>query len=82
MVRIIVIGTAFLSVFFFPYAITSILSGIASLYFPPTAILVGVLTDLLYYMPPGIPSASLAGIALSGTAFLVRRFIKARIIGG
>ncbi len=91
MAKVILIGTSFLSVFFFPYSATALFSFFASLYFPPTAFLVGTLSDLLYYtaypttyptVMPAFPSASIVGLLLSGVALLVRRFVKARIMGG
>lgn len=69
-----------MSVFFFPYQATIVLSLVASLYFPPTALLVGILSDFLYYTYPAFPSATATGVALSVGAYFVRRFIKARII--
>jgi hypothetical protein len=71
----------FLSLFFFPYPATLALSFLASLSFPLTALLVGVLSDALYFSAPHtLPLATLLGVLASAIAFFVRRFIKARII--
>jgi hypothetical protein len=79
MIRAVLIAFAFLSVLWFPYPLTLALSFLAACFFPPTALLVGILADLLYWTG-GLPTATLAGLLLSGIAFFVQRFIKARII--
>lgn len=86
MIRAVLALGAFLSVFLFPYPLTALLSFVASLYLPGVALLVGILVDLLYYVPEaapyGLPAASLFGLFLSLVALVVRRFVRARIIGG
>ena len=82
--RYVLALAAFASLFFFPYPATVILALLASLYFPPIALFVGIFTDLLYYTPGASswPIASLIGLLSSVIAFFVRRFMKARIMGG
>lgn len=84
MIRIVFIFFAFLSPFFFPFPATLILAFCASIFLPPVGILVGLLTDVLYYTPAvsTLPIATLAGAGISVIAFFVRRFLKTRIIGG
>lgn len=83
MIRAILVLAALLSPFLFPYPYTLLLSFIASLYVPPAALLSGIVTDLFYYVPAaGLPLGLIFGALLSVIALFVRRFIKARIIGG
>lgn len=84
MMRIVLAAAAFLSPFFFPFPATLVLAALASLYLPPIALLVGILTDLLYYTPGAAtwPIATILGLFISLAALLVRRFLKARIIAG
>jgi hypothetical protein len=79
-VRLVLISSALLSVFWFPYPATLVLSFIASIAFPFLGLLVGILVDALFYTFPHIPVGTFYGIAVSIAAFLVRRFIKARIM--
>jgi len=82
-IRIAFIGAVFFSPFFFPYPFTLVLSFAASLFVPFVGILIGILTDVLYFVPhvDHIPLASLLGALVSVVAFFVRRFLKARIMG-
>ncbi|HYD93614.1 MAG TPA: hypothetical protein VEB18_04160 [Candidatus Paceibacterota bacterium] len=84
MIRWIVVVLALVSPLLFPYPVTLALSFAGALFVPIIGLLAGVFTDVLYYAPhPGIyPLATIAGAGISLIAFFVRRFIKARIIGG
>ncbi len=84
MMRFVLIALAVLSPFLFPYPVTLALSFVASLFYPPLALVVGILTDLLYYVPSvaPLPLAVLTGLALSIAAFFMQRFLKTRIMGG
>mgnify|MGYP003421979206 CR=1 FL=1 len=86
MIRVVVVVAAIFSPFLFPYPATLLFSFAASLYFPLAGVLLGVLTDLLYYVPGAsafsLPVGTISGALISGGALLVRRFVKARIIGG
>jgi hypothetical protein len=80
--RFILISSAFLSVFFFPYPFTLFLSFIASVFVPWVAFIIGITQDALFMVPHEgrIPTATLLGAVASITALVVRRFVKARII--
>ncbi len=55
-----------------------------SLYMPPIALLVGLITDAFYYVPGQVffPTATVLGLLLAIFSYVVHSFIKARIIGG
>lgn len=85
MIRILAIVCsvcALLSLFWFPYPYTVLLSFAASLFFYPVGFLIGFLADLLY--SPALfstwPIGTSIGVAVSVCAYLVGRFIEARII--
>ena len=82
--KYVFIIAAFLSPFLFPYPLTLVLSAVASFFFPPVAFLVGLLAEILYFTPQAslVPIAALGGLLISVLALFVRRFAKARIIGG
>lgn len=84
MIRILLTVIALIAPFLFPYPFTLVLSFAGALAFPVVGLLVGALVDLLYYVPhPGIyPLATFTGVFIFVAAFFVRRFVKARIIGG
>lgn len=82
MTRAIVIIAALISVFILPLPVTAVLAAFGSLMFPPTALAVGILIDVLY-LPSGTPPyATIMGVAGFVAAVFVRRFMKTRIIGG
>jgi len=83
-IRAVFILAAIASPFLFPYPVTVILSFMASMFVPYVAFAIGMLTDAIYLVPQGetLPLATMIGLGVSLFAFLVRRFIKARIIGG
>lgn len=82
MIRFVLIAASVSSLFLFPYPLTLILSFVASLFFPPTAFLIGAFADLLYFTSydSALPTALLFGIGLSLIALFVRRFVRTRII--
>ena len=80
MIRGALIATAILSALLFPYPYTVLLTVIASVAFPPTGLLVGVLVDALYYTGTGLPLGLLMGLGASIFGFVVHRFVKARIM--
>lgn len=82
MMRIPVMIGAFLSPLLFPFPLTVLLALVASLFFPPAGLLIGALVDALYYVPGSLPLGLIWGAVLTFVAFFVRRFMKARIIGG
>lgn len=72
---------ALVSVFTLPPAITILLAGLGSLFFPPTAFAIGILYDALYLPSGHVPYATLVGALGSLFFIFVRRFMKTRIIG-
>lgn len=78
--KVVLVGAAFLSVFFFPYPATLGLSFLASVLFPLAGVAVGVVADLMYYTPTQFPVASILGAGASVLGLLVHRFVKARIM--
>ncbi|HEV7121436.1 MAG TPA: hypothetical protein VGN56_01260 [Candidatus Paceibacterota bacterium] len=75
-----IIILACIAPFVFPSAVTAVLAFAAALIFPPLAILLGMLTDLLYEPSGYWPLASMIGVLLCVAALLVRSFVKARIM--
>lgn len=71
---------AILSLFIFPWEVTLLLMTAAALSVPPSAILVGVLADILYYPGIGLPAGVLWGAALYIAASGVRHIVKTRIL--
>lgn len=80
MLRIVLLGAAFASTFFYPYPLTLALSFAASIVFPPSGLFVGMFSDFLYYTAPELPLATLIGAGVSLLGYVVRRFVKARIM--
>lgn len=66
--------------FFFPSLLTAFLAFLAALVFPPAAIALGMLTDLLYEPAGYWPFASILGIVFCLVAVAVRSFVKTRIM--
>jgi hypothetical protein len=78
--RASIIVLACASPFLFPSAVTAILAFAAALIFPPLAILLGILMDLLYEPANYWPVASIVGVLLCVVAVIVRTFVKTRIM--
>lgn len=83
MLRLTALALAALSLFLFPWPVSLALMLLASLLFPPAGPLLGVLGDVLYFMPGSAPAPYflLWGLVCFGIALLVQRFVKTRIIG-
>lgn len=79
--RYVFLALALLSIFFFPYPLTVLLSFVASLYVPIAGLLIGILADLVYYTPhaSSLPLATMYGAAASLLAYILRRFVRARL---
>lgn len=76
-----IIALALVSPFFFPSVITFILALLSGIAMPVVAIVVGVLVDLVSYVPEaGLPLGTLIGFALFGIGTFVRRFVHAYIL--
>lgn len=79
-VRAAVILIALLSLFWLPWAISLMLMFLSGLIFPPAALALGVLADLLYYPGHGVPWATFDGLALTLISAAVRHLVKTRIM--
>ena len=81
MKRVPVFVFASLSPLLFPFPLTVIASFVASLLWVPFGLLMGIVTDILYWAPGGgLPVGTSIGVAVTLIAFLVRKFTKARIM--
>ncbi len=69
-----------LSIFFFPWPLTVLLTLISGVFWPPVALAVGVLYELLYAPGTTLPWAVIIGLAATGGLFFVHQFIKTRIM--
>ena len=74
---------ALMALFVFPWQVSLVAVFAASLFMPAAGIALGVIADIVYYIPgaPFIPYFTLFGLAATGSALLVHRFVKTRIIG-
>lgn len=83
MIRAALLLSTFASVFLFPYPLTLVLSFAAGIYVPLTPLAAGIVTDLYYHVrgASALPLGTLWGLSLTLLAVVVRRFVKARIIG-
>jgi len=71
---------AFLSLFWFPWIVSILFIFFSGLVFPPLALALGILADILYYPGSGLPWGSISGLLLALFSALVRHFVKTRII--
>jgi len=71
---------ALIAPFFFPWQLSVLLSIAASFFFPPAAILSGVLLDALYSGAHGFPYFTPLGVVISVVAYFVQQFMKTRIM--
>ncbi len=69
-----------LSVLWFPWALSVFLIFASGLIFPPLALFFGILVDTLYYPGQGYYFATLLGAFLMLITYLVRHFVKTRIM--
>lgn len=79
MVRVVFIVLALLSVFTMPWAYALILGLIASYFFPPIALILGTLFEVLYGAG-AVPYAFIAGALVFAVMQGVRHFVKTRIM--
>lgn len=82
MMRAPVILLGVLAPFFFPWYLGAALAFLASVYLPPLALFLGVLYDVLYFVPGAslLPLGTVAGILVFFCALLVHTFVKTRIM--
>lgn len=83
MIRIVLVVLSLFSPFFFPWPLTLLITLAAAFFVPCIALVVGVLIDVLYFVPGSAlaPVASLLGLLGFVFMFFVHRFWKTRIIG-
>lgn len=79
--RFLLIVSAILSPFLFPWQAALLVVAAASFFLPPVALLAGVLTDALYWTSGPFPYATLLGVLLTAVAYLVQHFVRTRIMG-
>ena len=78
--RVSAIVGAVLSLLWLPWAMTLVFIFLAGLVFPPAALALGVLTDLLYYPGVGLPWGVITGALIMLVSALVRHFVKTSIM--
>lgn len=71
---------AVLSVFFFPWPCTVAIALVGGYFFPPIALIAGVLLDVVYSTGHTIPYFSIFGILATFILFFVQQFVKTRIM--
>ncbi|HYE23072.1 MAG TPA: hypothetical protein VEA92_01305 [Candidatus Paceibacterota bacterium] len=79
MVRAILIILAMVAPFTMPWAYAVLLGLIASYFFPPTALVMGTLFEVLYGQGT-VPYAFFIGAVIFTLMLGVRRFVKTRIM--
>lgn len=80
--RAALVFSAACSLFFFPAPLSLMLALAATVLSPLSALLLGVLADLLYFAPGAHPFFfyTLLGVGLATLSFLVRKFAKTSIM--
>ena len=84
MIRKLSAGIACISVIFFPWPLTAVLTLGVALFEPLVPLAVGLLMDTLYYLPHSgamLPLFTIYGAFTTIIAFFVRDRLKASIIG-
>ena len=71
---------ALLSLFWFPWPLTVSLMVLSGFLFPPSALLLGVIAEVLYYPGQGYFWATLTGACIMMLSIAVRHFMKTRIM--
>lgn len=75
---------ALIALFVFPWQVALVGVFLAALFIPTAGVALGVLADIVYYVPGAafLPYFSLLGLVATVLALLVQRFVKTRIIEG
>jgi hypothetical protein len=83
MIRIATFAIAFVSLFIFPWPVSFVAIALASIFLPFAGVALGVLADLIYFVPGSafLPYASLFGLFCTVLSLLMQRFVKTRIMG-
>lgn len=79
-IKVFIVVLTGLSLFWLPWPFTVAGMFLSGLVFPPLAAVFGILADILYYPGAGLPYAALTGLVLALVSFLVRHFVKTRIM--
>lgn len=79
MIRYGILILALLAPFWFPFPLAILLLVVSSFLFPLSGVVIGVLTDALFYTT-GVPIATCIGIVASLVGFFAHRFLKAHIV--
>ena len=74
---------ALIALFIFPWQVAVIAVLGAAFLTPLAGLALGIVADLVYYVPGAafMPYFTLFGLGATGIGFLVQRFVKTRIIG-
>lgn len=82
MIRIVVLVSAVLSFFFFPYPVSALLLLAVALLLPFAGFALGLFAEALYFSPGVhvLPLWAIGGACATAFALLVHRFVKTRII--
>lgn len=78
--RVGIVILAAISPFLFPTPVTILLGTAAACVFPPIAIGLGILIDLLYQPAHYWPVGTIVGVVICLMSVAVRSFVKARIM--
>ncbi len=83
MIRAILIAAPLFALLMFPAPFFMVLAFAASIAFPPSGILYGILADALYYAPgaASVPHGIIYGTAATLAGFLIARFFATRVTG-
>lgn len=75
---------ALIALFVFPWQVSMVALFVAALFMPAAGIALGVIADIVYYVPGAffVPYFTLFGAGATIASVLVHRFVKTRIIGG
>jgi uncharacterized membrane protein len=75
---------ALIALFVFPWQVSVVAVVFAALFMPAAGIALGVIADIVYYVPGAsfMPYFTLFGAGATIASVLVHRFVKTRIIGG
>lgn len=77
--KIFIFILSLLSLMWFPWPLTVVLMCLAGLVFPPFALFLGVVAELIYGVS-GFPVAFTTGLSIMLVSYVVRVFVKKRII--
>ena len=75
---------ALIALFVFPWQVSFVAVFIAALFMPVAGIALGIIGDIVYYVPGAsfVPYFTLLGALVTAVSILVHRFVKTRIIEG